>query len=141
MLFIDVVLDIDPGRSAKGYKNFTYNEWYFPAHFDGDPNVPGSILSETMSQFFLIALLTSEGLSGEIANSSKISELRFKRQVVPGDRVYFKAEVLTYKRGIAKGYIEGTIEDELVCYQNVEIVVPSVLENYSKQMTPKDNHE
>ena len=32
-LFIDYVEEAVPGKSAKGYKNFTFNEWFFPAHF------------------------------------------------------------------------------------------------------------
>ena len=34
LLFVDQILEAVPGKSAKGLKNFTYNEWFFPAHFE-----------------------------------------------------------------------------------------------------------
>ena len=48
LLFVDSISEVIPGVSAKGVKNFTYNEWFFPAHFDGDPNVPGFIQIESL---------------------------------------------------------------------------------------------
>ena len=53
-LFIDSITDVVPGKSAKGFKNFTYNEWFFPAHFEGDPNVPGFVQIESLVQVFLM---------------------------------------------------------------------------------------
>lgn len=40
LLFIDYVEEAIAGKSAKGHKNFSFNEWYFPAHFEDEPNVP-----------------------------------------------------------------------------------------------------
>ena len=51
-LFIDHVIDIKPGEFVKAIKNFTYNEAYFPAHFPGDPSVPGFIQIECCMQAF-----------------------------------------------------------------------------------------
>ena len=33
LLFVDMITDAVPGKYAKGYKNFSYNEWFFPVHF------------------------------------------------------------------------------------------------------------
>ena len=41
-LMIDYVTDVMPGSYARGYKNLTMNEWYFPKHFPGHPNMPGT---------------------------------------------------------------------------------------------------
>ena len=43
LLFVDEIEEAVPGQSARGYKNFTYNEWFFPAHFEDEPNVPGFV--------------------------------------------------------------------------------------------------
>ena len=45
--FVDCIEEAIPGKSARGYKNFTFNEWFFPAHFADEPNVPGFIQIET----------------------------------------------------------------------------------------------
>ena len=49
-LMIDYVTEVIPGKSAKGYKNFTNNEWFFPIHFVGHPNVPGALQLEALAQ-------------------------------------------------------------------------------------------
>ena len=40
---IDHVTEVYPGKFAKGFKNFTNNEWFFPIHFKDNPNVPGAL--------------------------------------------------------------------------------------------------
>ena len=49
-LMIDHVEEVIPGVSAKGYKNLTLNEWYFPKHFPGAPNMPGALQLEALAQ-------------------------------------------------------------------------------------------
>lgn len=56
--FVDKIVEAVPGEYAKGYKNFTYNEWFFPAHFEDEPNVPGFVQIETLTQVFLMTFLT-----------------------------------------------------------------------------------
>lgn len=50
LLFVDKITESKPGEYAKGYKNFTYNEWFFPAHFADEPNVPGFVQIEALTQ-------------------------------------------------------------------------------------------
>jgi 3-hydroxyacyl-[acyl-carrier-protein] dehydratase len=45
--FVDCIEEAIPGKSARGFKNFSYNEWFFPAHFEDEPNVPGFVQIET----------------------------------------------------------------------------------------------
>jgi 3-hydroxyacyl-[acyl-carrier-protein] dehydratase len=130
MLFLDVVTEIMPGVSAFGFKNFSYNEWFFPAHFETDPNVPGFILSEAMSQIFLMTILTIKGNKGKKAASVKISNIIFKKRVIPGDRLYLEAKTIFYKRGIGRGHVVGIVNNEIVCQQDVEIVIPDVLKSF-----------
>lgn len=52
---------MEPGKYAKGYKNLTNNEWYFPAHFPGDSNMPGSLQIEDMAQMLTAVITTMEG--------------------------------------------------------------------------------
>ena len=49
-LMIDYVTKVIPGKEAKGFKNFTNNEWFFPIHFPGHPNVPGALQLEALAQ-------------------------------------------------------------------------------------------
>ena len=65
LLFIDNVFDVNPGYSASAKEMLPYNEWFFPAHFDDEPNVPGFIQVESLVQTFLMTFLTLDGLAGE----------------------------------------------------------------------------
>ena len=46
VLFIDRMLAVEPGKSASAIKCYTYNEWFFPAHFDDEPNVQNELANE-----------------------------------------------------------------------------------------------
>ena len=64
LLFIDKIVDTTPGKEANSIKCFSYNEWFFPAHFEDDPSVPGFILVESMVQTFIMTFLTLDHLVG-----------------------------------------------------------------------------
>ena len=57
VLFIDKIVDTTPGEEANSIKCFSYNEWFFPAHFEDDPNVPGFVQIETLTQVFLMMMV------------------------------------------------------------------------------------
>ena len=50
LFFLDVVEEAIPGKYVRAKKNFTYDEWYFPAHFEDEPNVPGFIQMEILAE-------------------------------------------------------------------------------------------
>jgi 3-hydroxyacyl-[acyl-carrier-protein] dehydratase len=68
LLFIDKVTKCIPGKLIISQKNFTYNEWYFPSHFEDEPNVPGFIQIESLVQSFILTFLTLEELRGKKTN-------------------------------------------------------------------------
>ena len=49
-LMIDFVDEVVPGKFANGYKNLSNNEWFFPTHFPGEPNMPGALQLESFAQ-------------------------------------------------------------------------------------------
>lgn len=97
-LMIDYCEEIIPGKMAKASKNFTYNEWFFPAHFEDDPNVPSSIQIEAMSQTLLMTFLTIPEYKQVKTACLKINNIEFKKKVIPGHRLELEA-VLKNLRG------------------------------------------
>ena len=79
LLFVDHVFDVVPGEKASGTKCFTYNEWFFPSHFEDEPNVPGFIQVEALVQVFIMSFLTIEELRGSKTNFLGINNVKFKR--------------------------------------------------------------
>lgn len=134
LLFVDKIIEAIPGKSAYGVKNFTYNEWFFPAHFEDDPNVPGFIQVECLVQTFIMAFLCMEEYKGMKTNFITIDKVSFKRKILPGDRLEVKATLESLRRGIAKGYAESFVDGEPACRADFIVALPDVL----NQFTPRD---
>ena len=129
LLFIDKIIDTTPGEEANAIKCFSYNEWFFPAHFEDDPSVPGFILVESMAQTFLMTFLTLKEHKGKVAVGREINNVKFKKMVIPGDMLKINAKLLSFKRGIAKGIVEGCVDGNLVCKAEFTVCLPDVLSN------------
>ena len=97
LLFIDKIVDTIPGKEANSIKCFSYNEWFFPAHFEDDPSVPGFILVESMVQTFIMTFLTLEEHKGKKTNFISINNVKFKRMVIPGDVLKINAKLVSFK--------------------------------------------
>jgi 3-hydroxyacyl-[acyl-carrier-protein] dehydratase len=130
LLFVDRILEAVPGKSAVGLKNFTYNEWFFPAHYDDDPNVPGFILVEAMVQTFIMTFLSMDEHKGSKTNFLGLDKVKFRRKIIPGDTLMISAQLDSFKRGLAKGRAEGTVDGEFACSAHFEVSVPSVMDKF-----------
>lgn len=124
--FVDCIVEAVPGKSAKGYKNFTYNEWFFPAHFEDEPNVPGFVQIETMAQVFLMTFLTIPENKGKKA-AAVTSKAQFKKKIVPGDKLEIEAELFSYSRGLARGKAVGYLNGEFACSVELTVAIPDVM--------------
>nr|WP_317404618.1 3-hydroxyacyl-ACP dehydratase FabZ family protein [uncultured Helicobacter sp.] len=60
-LYVDRITELKPGEYVKGYKNVTFNEWFFPTHFKDDPIMPGMLQIEALTQLFTYVFLTLPG--------------------------------------------------------------------------------
>ena len=130
MLFLDKVLSCVPGERSRCVKNFTYNEWFFPTHYDDDPNAPGFVLVECLVQSFLISFLTLEKYHGLRTNFLDVKSASFRRKIVPGDVLTIDSELISFKRGVAKGKSIGFVEGELACSAEFVVCIPKIMENY-----------
>jgi 3-hydroxymyristoyl/3-hydroxydecanoyl-(acyl carrier protein) dehydratases len=130
VLFLDFVEEAVPGKSAKGHKNFTFNEWYFPAHFEDEPNVPGFIQIEALTQLFLMTFLTLPGNKGKKTGFISVENAKFKRKIIPGERLDIQADLYSYKRGLAKGKSVGYVNGELACTIELLIAIPEILNQF-----------
>ena len=116
MLLVDRILEVEPMKRAVGIKNITANEMQFLGHFPNEPIMPGVLLIEAMAQVGGVAMLYPEENRGKIAVFAKIDNVRFRKQVVPGDQVVTTAEVTKIMRG-NMGIIdcEGKVDGKVAC--------------------------
>jgi len=133
-LMIDHIEEVVPGKYAKGYKNLTNNEWYFPVHFPGSPNMPGALQLEALAQTLTVAITTLPGLKGKVTHALQ-HMVRFRKEVLPGDKLIIETHVLSWKRGICKGVGVAYTGGELACEADMLIAIPEIFEQY----LPKKN--
>ena len=129
VLMIDCVTNVVPGKLANGYKNFSNNEWFFPIHFKDNPNVPGAIQLEAMAQMLTVAITTLPGLKGKVTHALE-HNVKFKREIKPGEKLILKTKVLSWKRGICDGFAQGFVKNQLACEAKMKITIPEILEKY-----------
>ena len=128
--FIDRVDNVIPGKSARGYKNLTYNEWFFPGHFEGHPNMPGMLQMEALVQMLVMTIVTLPNLKGKMTNFLSLDNAKFKKRILPGDRLEIEAELHSFRRGIARGSGIGYVKGEIACSADFVICIPDILEQY-----------
>lgn len=130
LLFVDKIYDVFPGESAKGIKCFSYNEWFFPAHFEDAPSVPGFIQIETLVQTFIMTFLTLEEHKGNKTNFVSIDNVKFRRMIVPGEQLIIHAKLDSFRRGIAKGSAESFVDGKPACRADFIVTLPHVLNSF-----------
>lgn len=114
-LLIDRVTEFNSGKSIKAYKNITINEPCFTGHFPGHPIFPGVLILEAMAQAAGVLGFKTVGNNDELYLYAGIDKARFKRPVVPGDRLDFEVELVKERRGIWKFKGVGRVDGEEAC--------------------------
>ncbi|MDF2841434.1 MAG: 3-hydroxyacyl-[acyl-carrier-protein] dehydratase FabZ [Clostridia bacterium] len=112
-LLVDKITEIEYGKKAIGIKNVTVNEPFFQGHFPGNPIMPGVLIVEAMAQVGAVSILGMEQNKGKLAVFTGIDNMRFRKQVVPGDTLRMEVEMLAFKRGIGKAKAEAYVDDQL----------------------------
>jgi 3-hydroxyacyl-[acyl-carrier-protein] dehydratase len=115
-LLIDRVVELVEGESILAYKNITVNEDVFNGHFPQAPIFPGVMIIEAMAQASGILgfkTMNKKPQDGSLYLFAAVDDVRFKRQVVPGDRLDIESRVVSEKRGIWKFECKASVDGVL----------------------------
>lgn len=111
-LLVDRVVEIVPGQKLVAYKNVTANESFFNGHFPGHPVMPGVLILEALAQASAILAYKSESVdpTQKVTYLMGVDGARFRKPVLPGDRVLLTIEVLRHKGSVWKTRGTATVE-------------------------------
>ncbi len=112
-LMIDEVEEYIPGESCIAYKNVNENEYYFKGHFPENPIMPGVLIVEALAQTGAVAILSMKENKGKNALFGGIDKLRFKRQVVPGDKLKLEMKIIKKKGPVGIGEAIATVDGKI----------------------------
>jgi len=116
-LLIDRVIECIPGESLTAIKNVSVNEPQFTGHFPDVPIMPGVLILEALAQatgLLGFRTMSEEPSSDLLYMLVGVDNVRFKRQVVPGDQITLKARLLRRSKVIWKFSCEASVDGELV---------------------------
>jgi 3-hydroxyacyl-[acyl-carrier-protein] dehydratase len=115
MLLVDRILEFEPMVRVRGYKNITYNEQIFAGHFPNNPVLPGVYMIEALAQLGGAMILEPGEFSRKVPYLAGIDKAKFRRPVIPGDRLDMEVTMLRHKRNIGWVAAEATVDGRFAC--------------------------
>jgi beta-hydroxyacyl-ACP dehydratase FabZ len=115
LLLIDRILELEPMTYARGYKNITANEPVFAGHFPGNPVLPGIYMIEALAQLGGTTILQPGDLARKIPYLAGVDKAKFRRPVIPGDRLDMEARVLRTRLNIGWVEAEAQVDGKVAC--------------------------
>ena len=127
-LLIDRVTAINPGERIEGYENVTANEELFNEHFPGRPLLPGVLILEAMAQLSGVLAFETKGTRPAYGTNylfGGVEKARFRRQVIPGDRLDIVSKIAADRKIMMKFECEAYVNGEMACSAMLTVVEQS----------------
>ena len=137
ILLVEKILDLEPGIECKASLKLSKDKWFFKCHYPDYPVMPGTLLLEAMSQTMTLVVTSMDEFSDEwggLLLLSSITNVKFKKEALPGLELIMTAKIDSFKRGIVKGNIKCEADGEPICSCVMTIVIPNALKQLSNQI-------
>lgn len=123
-LLVDRIIDVSGDDSCIGIKNVTANEPQFQGHFPGNPIMPGVLLIEGMAQTAgAICIHATRNTRPRLVYFMTVDKCKFRKPVVPGDRVEYHMTKLNYRRNMWWYRGIGKVDGQVVCEAEISAMI------------------
>lgn len=122
-LLVDYIEDYVAGEYAVGYKCVTYHEEFFAGHFPQEPVMPGVLIVEALAQVGAVAVLVKKENKGKLGYFGGIKNCRFRRKVIPGDKLKLEARIIRQKGPVVVGEVVATVEGEVAVKAELTLMI------------------
>src|SRR5215471_9163058 len=114
-MLVDAITEHEPGRRLVAVKNVTVSEEFFQGHFPGTPIMPAVLMVESLSQVAAILLLQRDDAPPRARVYLRgVNNAKFRKQVVPGDRLKLEISVGPRRATLAKAQATAYVGDQIV---------------------------
>jgi UDP-N-acetylglucosamine acyltransferase len=114
-MLVDAITEHEPGRRLVAVKNVTVSEEFFQGHFPGTPIMPAVLMVESLSQVAAILILQREdGQSRSRVYLRGVNNAKFRKQVVPGDRLRLEISLGPRRAALARAQATAYVGDQIV---------------------------
>ncbi|MDF1607338.1 3-hydroxyacyl-ACP dehydratase FabZ [Hoeflea sp. YIM 152468] len=124
-LLVDRIVSIDGDTSAIGIKNVTANEPHFTGHFPENPIMPGVLIVEGMAQTAGAICAKAAGGGKNLVYFMTIDNAKFRKPVVPGDRLEYHVEKIKQRGNIWRFHCEAMVDGVKVAEADIGAMLAS----------------